>query len=146
MTTSDCSICDRIDRYRAGTNPYVIEEFRHGLWVVGDHQFFPGYTMLLLKDHVRELVEMDPQSSAGFFEELLIATGSVMRVFAPWKMNYSCYGNLDPHLHWHLIPRHADEEERTRPPWHFSERFGERAIGPEEAAEIAARLRKGLAG
>ncbi|HYE79088.1 MAG TPA: HIT family protein [bacterium] len=141
-----CSICNRLDRWHRGENPYVIHEFPHSLWVVGDHQFHPGYTLLLLKEHVRELHELPRGVQLAFFDEVMTAGQVIVDLFQPWKMNYSCYGNLDPHLHWHLFPRRADDPDRTGLPWKHADRFGGAAIGAEEAQALATRIRVGLAG
>lgn len=140
----DCGICARVQRWRTGENPYFIHEFPHAIWVVGDHQFHPGYTLLLLKDHVRELHELPRKSQLELFDEVMTAGQVIVDLFAPWKMNYSCYGNLDPHLHWHLFPRQADDPDRQALPWKHADRFGEAAITETEARELAARIRERL--
>jgi diadenosine tetraphosphate (Ap4A) HIT family hydrolase len=37
-------------------------------------------------------------------------------VLAPVKLNYDVLGNAVPHLHTHIVPRHADD---PRPGWPF---------------------------
>src|SRR5919199_790078 len=97
-----CSICQRVSLWQSGQNPYFIHEFENSIFIIGDHQFHKGYCLLLLKDHVRELHELTPSVQVELFQELMRAGRSLVDTFHPWKMNYSCYGNLDPHIHWHL--------------------------------------------
>ncbi len=81
-------ICDRVDLWRRNENPYFIHEFKNTIFVVGDHQFYKGYSLLLLKKHVREIHEL---SEAEFLEtqkELFLAGKTVFEMFSPWKMNY----------------------------------------------------------
>jgi len=70
-------------------------------------------------------------------------------VLAPQKMNVASLGNMTPHLHWHLIPRYADDAHFPGPIW--SER--RRSVSAETLAPrlallaqleqaIAARLRR----
>jgi len=49
---SDCLICDRVQMAREGRNPFLIAEFDHTIFVVGDHQFHRGYSLVLLKAHL----------------------------------------------------------------------------------------------
>ena len=41
---------------------------------------------------------------------LVFATESALRVlYRPHKINLASFGNLVPHLHWHVIPRYPDD-------------------------------------
>jgi diadenosine tetraphosphate (Ap4A) HIT family hydrolase len=139
-----CLICDRLAMWRQGRNPYVIAELEHSLFVVGDHQFHRGYSLLLLKEHVRELHELPDATALGLCAELLRASRALVAAFAPWKMNQACYGNAEPHVHWHLMPRHADDPDRHRNPWRHSAQFKDHMVTPEQAREIAALVRRHL--
>ena len=50
-----CLICERIDLIKAGKNPYFVKELETGYVVIGDHQYFKGYTLFLAKEHITEL-------------------------------------------------------------------------------------------
>jgi diadenosine tetraphosphate (Ap4A) HIT family hydrolase len=110
----DCLICERLALWRQGRNPYVVDEFEQCLFVVGDHQFHRGYCLLLLKEHVRELHDMPEARALAVCAEVLRASRAVTAAFRPWKMNLACYGNAEEHVHWHLMPRHADDPDRRR--------------------------------
>ena len=45
------------------------------------------------------------------------AAEALNRTFAPRKMNFSCYGNAEPHVHWHLVPRYDDDPHPGQDPW-----------------------------
>jgi hypothetical protein len=40
--STTCLIYERVHAAREGRNPFVITEFEHSLFVVGDHQFHAG--------------------------------------------------------------------------------------------------------
>ncbi len=40
-------ICDRIELIKAGKIPYFVKELETGYVVIGDHQYFEGYTLFL---------------------------------------------------------------------------------------------------
>ena len=44
-----CLICQRIELIKAGQNPYFVKELETGYVVIGDHQYFKGYTLFLAK-------------------------------------------------------------------------------------------------
>ena len=35
----------------------------------------------------------------------------------PAKINLASFGNVVPHLHWHVIPRFADDPHFPQPSW-----------------------------
>jgi diadenosine tetraphosphate (Ap4A) HIT family hydrolase len=50
-------------------------------------------------------------------------------VLAPVKLNYDVLGNAVPHLHTHIVPRHADD---PRPGWPFPFRDSDPLAMPEQ--------------
>ena len=139
-----CSICHRVALWRSGHNPYFIHEFEHSIFVVGDHQFHKGYSLLLLKEHVRELHELTPSAQVELFQELMKAGRALVDTFNPWKMNYSCYGNLDPHIHWHLFPRYDSEPDHLNHPWLHASEFGDHLIDSETARHLSEKIKANL--
>ena len=85
MPDEPCLICDRIQLWREGRNPYVIHEFEHSLLVVGDHQYHPDCSLVLLKDHVRELHELTPAVQTALFQEVMAATNAIVQTFTPGR-------------------------------------------------------------
>jgi diadenosine tetraphosphate (Ap4A) HIT family hydrolase len=139
-----CSICQRVLLWREGRNPFFIHEFENSIFIVGDHQFHQGYCLLLLKDHVRELHELEPTVQAALFQELMMAGRAVVETFQPWKMNYSCYGNVDPHIHWHLFPRYQSEPDHLNHPWLHSSEFKDHLIDSETARGLGEKIKANL--
>jgi hypothetical protein len=63
----------------------------------------------------------------------------------PGKVNVASLGNMTPHLHWHVIPRFADDAHFPNPVWTEAVRTTEkpvlaarRALLPKLAADIVA--------
>jgi diadenosine tetraphosphate (Ap4A) HIT family hydrolase len=42
---------------------------------------------------------------------------AVRAVFAPDKINLASFGNMAPHLHWHIIPRFNNDAHFPEPVW-----------------------------
>jgi len=143
--SNNCPMCGRVAALlQADENPFLIHEFEHSVFVVGDHRFFRGYSLLLLKKHERELHELEPSVQSTLFSELMTAGRAVADTFKPWKMNYSCYGNVVPHIHWHLFPRYDCDPHREQVPWFFAEEFEKHLIDGQEAKNLAAKIKEKL--
>ncbi len=138
---AECLICDRVHSAREGRNPFLIAEFDHSIFVVGDHQFHRGYSLVLLKEHIREPHELAPDLQAAHFADVMRAGRAANEAFKPWKINYACYGNSEPHVHWHIFPRYSDDADRERNPWLHADRFRGHAIDSSTARDLAARIR-----
>ena len=119
MTTQliKCGLCNRIQQIKDDVNPYFVAEMKSGFVVMGDHQFFRGYSLLLLKEHYTELHQLDHKDKMIFLEEMSILSEAVYKVFKPKKLNYELLGNSIDHLHWHIFPRYEDDPNPKGPVW-----------------------------
>lgn len=115
--SNTCLICERISAIQNGTNPYVVAESQSGYAVIGDHQFYRGYSLLLSKVHANELHELELPARTAFLEDMSEVAAAAFRAFRPRKMNYELLGNKDTHMHWHLFPRHNDDAIPEMPIW-----------------------------
>lgn len=104
-----CLICERIELIKQGKNPHFVKELETGYVVIGDGQYFKGYTLFLAKEHVTELHQMEYETKIKFLEEMSIAQEAVAKAFQAEKMNIELLGNGDAHVHWHLFPRKAGD-------------------------------------
>lgn len=117
MMPHDCLICERIAQIKDNANPYFVAELETGYVVIGDFQFFNGYTLFLCKKHATELHELPRDFKSTFLMEMSIVAEAVCKCFVPVKLNYELSGNTDSHLHWHLFPRHAEDPNLRGPLW-----------------------------
>ena len=122
-TRKNCLICDRIRLIWENRNPYFVCELETGYVVIGDHQFFRGYTLFLCKIHKRELHELELGFRKQFLWEMSEIASAVSQVFQPDKLNYELLGNTDEHMHWHLFPRSTNDPEPKKSVWSIDERI-----------------------
>src|SRR6516162_5889448 len=92
-----CLICERIQSIKDDTNPYFVLEMNTGYVVLGDHQFFRGYTLFLCKYHSAELHDLSVEIRDNFLREMSEVAQAVFQAFQPRKLNYELLGNSDPH-------------------------------------------------
>ena len=114
---NECLICRRIQQIQNGTNPYFVTELETGYVVLGDYQFYKGYTLFLAKNHVTELHELAEEERKVFLYEMSLVAKAVYEAFHPAKLNYELLGNTDPHLHWHLFPRYHNDPLPDKAVW-----------------------------
>ena len=107
-----------------------------------EDQFFPGWTVLVLKRHATELFELGREERAELTEEVSRLAQALATLHRARKINYALLGNQTPHIHWHVTPRLADDPAPTRPVWEVPHE-PRRPEGRELSARVAA-LRRAL--
>jgi diadenosine tetraphosphate (Ap4A) HIT family hydrolase len=107
-------------------------------------QFFAGYCLLVSRRHVSELFHLSPAERQTMMEEVSRVAAALASLYLPAKMNYELLGNMVPHIHWHLVPRHLRDPLWPRPIW--SEPHTPRHLCAPEYATIIAAIRGALDG
>jgi diadenosine tetraphosphate (Ap4A) HIT family hydrolase len=145
--SKECLICERIEQIKKNKNPYFVCELETGYVVIGDHQFYKGYTVFLCKQHVSELHELDAETRNKFLSEMADVAAAVFRAFEPEKMNYELLGNTDRHLHWHLFPRRSTDPLAYTAVWAVDKaiRSADNTVpNPNELEELKQKLKHEL--
>jgi diadenosine tetraphosphate (Ap4A) HIT family hydrolase len=77
------------------------------------NQSYRGHCLLIFdRRHAVGLETLTPEEFGAFASDLGVAAKTIAEVCQPDLMNYASFGNVMPHLHWHLIPRY-----RSDPRW-----------------------------
>ncbi|MEU9111007.1 diadenosine tetraphosphate hydrolase [Streptomyces sp. NPDC048483] len=106
---------DRIGAALRGENPTVLRRLESGFAVIGDVQFLPGYSVLLVDEpHVQRLSDLPKGKRLSFLSDLDRLGEAVERACrrldpAFRRVNLEILGNTDPFLHAHVWPRFAWE-------------------------------------
>lgn len=85
--------------------------------VLVDDADFPGFARVIWNDHVREMTDLDADAQYRLLRTVLAVERVQREVLAPAKINLASLGNVTPHLHWHVIPRFADDSHFPQPIW-----------------------------
>jgi diadenosine tetraphosphate (Ap4A) HIT family hydrolase len=139
-----CSACDRIARIADGTNPDFLATLSESHVTLADEQAYRGYCILLLKDHHEQLDALSFDRQRRLWDDVTRVASALRRVVEPVRLNYACLGNFVTHVHWHVIPRHADDAEPLNPIWNrpLSERRKPLAMADRE--RLMTELRRAL--
>lgn len=120
-----CAGCVKVARALDGLDGGLIAVLPHSVLLLGDHQVYPGYTVLWSRIHAVEMHHLSPIAYAGFMEDLRRASAAVERATHCSKLNTASLGNVVRHAHVHLFPRSAEDPQRLAHPWIHEARFGE---------------------
>jgi diadenosine tetraphosphate (Ap4A) HIT family hydrolase len=106
---------------REGRDPRVIARLFSGWAVFGQHQFVPGYALLLPDPVVPNLNALGARERIAFLSDMSRLGDALLKVTGATRINYAIFGNQEPALHAHVIPRYADEPEALRAahPWAY---------------------------
>jgi diadenosine tetraphosphate (Ap4A) HIT family hydrolase len=102
-------------------------------------QFFPGWSVLVLRRHATELFDLEREERARLIEDVNDAARALQQAFDARKVNYALFGNLVPHIHWHLIPRLAGDPAPREPV--FAVRHEEVQLRPHDRVDRITRIR-----
>lgn len=113
MNDPSCKAC-------AGAWPqadYFIADLGLSKAYLHDDQFFPGWTVIVLQRHATELFDLTPTERMQLMEDVATLAKALSQAYAARKINYELLGNQLPHIHWHIIPRLANDPAPLDPVW-----------------------------
>jgi diadenosine tetraphosphate (Ap4A) HIT family hydrolase len=95
---------------------------------------------------VPHLNALAPAAQVAFFADVARLGQAVLDLTGALRINYALFGNLEPALHAHVLPRYADEPEllRTANPWAY-DWAAARRYDPAVDGALQAALRERLA-
>jgi diadenosine tetraphosphate (Ap4A) HIT family hydrolase len=104
---------------REGRDARVIARLFSGWAVFGEQQFVRGYTLLLPDPVVPNLNALGARERIAFLSDMSRLGDALLKVTGAVRINYAIFGNQEPALHAHVIPRYGDEPEALRAahPW-----------------------------
>jgi diadenosine tetraphosphate (Ap4A) HIT family hydrolase len=142
----DTAIHRRVRAAREGLDPTVLGRCASGWAVFGHQQFVRGYLLLLPDPVVPHLNALADERRSRFLCDMAQLGDALMSTCSPVRINYAIFGNVEPALHAHVIPRYHDEPEamRTQHPWSYdwSQAPG---FDPIASAPLIEALRRELA-
>ena len=132
---------------REGRDPRVIARLFSGWAVFGEQQFVRGYALLLPDPVVPNLNALGARERIAFLSDMSRLGDALLKVTGAARINYAIFGNQEPALHAHVIPRYADEPEvlRSAQPWAYDWSLAppfERAAFQELASSLLRELKR----
>ncbi|MFF6982570.1 HIT family protein [Streptomyces sp. NPDC008343] len=136
---------DRIGAALRGENPTVLRRLGSGFAVIGDVQFLPGYSVLLVDEPgVQRLSDLPKAKRLAFLSDMDLLGEAVERACRRLdpefrRVNLEILGNTDPFLHAHVWPRYEWEPTELvgKPVWLYpADRWSDERcrLGPQHDA------------
>ncbi len=108
--TSACPLCAPTDEdvlYR--TDLYRIISVNDPAW--------PGFCRIILNHHAAEMTDLAIEERSSIMKAVCVVEAALRTLMSPTKINLASLGNVVPHVHWHVIPRWADDSHFPDPIW-----------------------------
>lgn len=86
---------------------------------------FPGYCRVVWSHHVSEMTDLAVADREHLMRVTWAVESALRTVQQPDKINLASFGNMTPHLHWHVIPRWRDDSHFPQSIWSAPERDGQ---------------------
>ncbi len=109
--------------------------------LIGDADH-PAYCRVILNSHRKEMTDLTEVERARLMKTVFVVERVLRELLEPEKINLASFGNMVPHLHWHIIPRFADDPHFPNPVFGSRHRDGARRL----PAEFVRSMRQRLAG
>ena len=110
ITVTGCELCET----PGGDVLHQGAQFRV---VLVDDDNYPGFCRVIWRDHVKEVTDLSELDRMLLMDVLWQVEHVVREVMQPEKVNLASFGNMVPHLHWHVIPRYTDDTHFPQPVW-----------------------------
>lgn len=68
-----------------------------------------GRVIVASRHHVSEMIDLDRRERQAFMDDVAKVASALRTLFHPTKINYGAYGDTGCHLHFHLVPKYADD-------------------------------------
>ena len=105
VSGEDCGVCASL----SGDAPYGDPEIYESRWTVAylrRCKIQRGYAIVTCRAHVVEPFDLPAVHSAAYWADVLRVARAIHAHYGPKKLNYETWGNSEPHLHTHIVPRY----------------------------------------
>ena len=130
----------------AGELASSILRMNSGWLIAGDVQHLSGYCVLMADPVARDLNALSEAERVRYCLDMARVGDALLAVAGAYRVNYETWGNLDPALHTHIVPRFLTEPDtlRIQPPRQAYDWPKGRPFSLKEDAHWMERVRKFL--
>ncbi len=83
---------------------------------------YPGFCRVIWNSHVREMTDLNDADRSHCMNVVFAVERALRNTLDPLKINLATLGNMVAHVHWHVIPRFADDPHFPQPVWGMRQR------------------------
>jgi diadenosine tetraphosphate (Ap4A) HIT family hydrolase len=137
LTDADCELCRDV----GGELLYQNAQLRV-VWV--DEPDYPGFCRVVWNRHVREMTDLAADDRNLLMSAVFVTESALRDFLQPDKINLASLGNVTPHLHWHVVPRFAEDRHFPAPIWAAPKRPPRSMISDSSEAVLKQQLKERL--
>src|SRR3954463_8583229 len=78
---------------------------------------YAGYCRVVWQAHVKEMTDLSEPDREHCLRVVLAVERAVRNELKPHKVNLASFGNMTPHLHWHIVGRDSDDAHFPESVW-----------------------------
>jgi len=99
------------------TRELLVREFEHWLWSVRPIQATLGAGVLSLKRYAEKFSDLSERETGELARVVTVIEKTLSEAFHYDKINYLMLMMVDPHVHFHVIPRYASARRFAGREW-----------------------------
>ncbi|HLE81810.1 MAG TPA: HIT family protein, partial [Dehalococcoidia bacterium] len=99
------------------TRELLVREFEHWLWSVRPVQATLGAGVLSLKRYAEKFSDLSERETGELARVVTVIEKTLSEAFHYDKINYLMLMMVDPHVHFHVIPRYASARSFAGREW-----------------------------
>ncbi|OYY51231.1 MAG: HIT family protein [Polynucleobacter sp. 35-46-207] len=103
---TDCVLCK--DKLKPNEGQLVWRGDDCRIILVNDPDL-PGFCRVIWNRHIAEMTDLTFSEREHLMTLVFAVEEAIRKVMNPDKVNIAALGNMVPHIHWHVIPRHKDD-------------------------------------
>ncbi|PKO56837.1 MAG: HIT family protein [Betaproteobacteria bacterium HGW-Betaproteobacteria-21] len=92
---------------------------------------YAGFCRVVWNDHIAEMTDLAPADRHHLLDVVMATETALRTLMRPAKINLASFGNMVPHLHWHVIPRFTDDRHFPESVWGRAQRAGQAHTAPD---------------
>ncbi len=96
--------------------------YSNALIVVEIHESEVPWLKVFTKAVKKEFSECTQEEKVMLFEALDIIERTMLTYYRPEKINIASFGNILPHVHWHITARFKEDSYFPEPMWGVKQR------------------------
>ena len=138
---ANCEFCQVIEKKDSSKSSVLIGsiiKLPSSIAVLFKNQSYKGRFVVIYNEHIDDFSDLSENERIQFTNDMIKIANAVKKVFNPDRMNYATFGNVIPHLHWHVIPRYKTDPNWGTPPWPHGEYY----ISDKEVNKIVDSIKK----
>lgn len=141
MTTSEDASCELCSGPGGET---VWQDALCRVVLVGDDDY-PGYCRVVWNAHVAEMSDLTAAERRHLMGVVCAVEAALRSLMRPDKINLASFGNLVPHLHWHVIARFRADRHYPLPIWAAPQRAAGMCGAPLDRVALTQAIVQALA-